>query len=98
MCIPFICMFVGLPSWVCVVNGLVVCWLKHVPKGSLLSVLFQSPALLCPDARVLTWRKGVQVGQKVVGFCASGSRVLMSLILYFVGWVFLMVIHFYVLS
>ena len=36
MCILFICMFVGLPSWVCVVCGLVVCWLKHVPFSFLL--------------------------------------------------------------
>ena len=49
-----------------------------------------SHALLCPGARVLTWRKCIQVGQKVVGFCASGSRVLISLILYFVGWLFIL--------
>ena len=40
MCISFIrmftCMFVGLPSWVCVVCGLVVCWLKNVPFSFIL--------------------------------------------------------------
>ena len=94
MCIPFIrmfiCMFVGLPSWVCVVCGLVVCCMLVEKRSFFFSFGLSFPcsfshALLCPDAHVLTWRKCIQVGQKVVGFCASGSRVLMSLILYFVG-------------
>ena len=45
MCIPFICMFVGLPSWVCVVCGLVVCWLKHVPFSFLFLLVSPFPAL-----------------------------------------------------
>ena len=52
MCISFIrmfiCMFVGLPSWVCVVCGLVVCWLKIVPFSFLLVSPFPALALLCP--------------------------------------------------
>ena len=47
MCIPlicmFICVFVGLPSWVCVVCGLVVCWLKNIPFSFILVSPF--PAL-----------------------------------------------------
>ena len=43
MCIPFICMFVGLPSWVSVVCGLVVCWLKNVPFS--FRLVFPFPAL-----------------------------------------------------
>ena len=39
----FICMFVGLPSWVSVVCGLIVCWLKNVPFSFLLVSPF--PAL-----------------------------------------------------
>ena len=34
MCIPFICMCVGLPSWVCVVCGLVVFWLYVLFKNN----------------------------------------------------------------
>ena len=43
MCIQFIYMFMGLPSWVCVVCGLVVCWLKNIPFSFILVSLF--PAL-----------------------------------------------------
>ena len=65
MCIPFICMFicmfVGLPSWVSVVCGLVVCWLKNVPFSFLLVSPFPALSEHCPDACVLTWRKCIQM-------------------------------------
>ena len=92
MCISFIrmfiCMFVGLPSWVCVVCGLVVCWLKIVPFSFLLVSPF--PALSescialsrCSCAHLEEMYPGRSEG------CASRNRVLISLILYFVGFFF----------
>ena len=78
MCIQFMCMFMGLPSWVCVVCGLVVCWLKHVPFSFLLVSPF--PALSescialsrCSCARLEEMYPGRSEG---CGVCASGSRV-----------------------
>ena len=37
----------GLPRWVCVVCGLVVCWLKHVPFSFLLVSLFRALSESC---------------------------------------------------
>ena len=69
MCIPFVCL------WGCLVGSLLyVGWLSvgwnsflSLSFSFLLSLLFQSHALLCPDARVFTWRKCIQVGQKDPG-------------------------------
>ena len=76
MCIPlicmFICMFVGLPSWVSVVCSLVVSWLKNVPFSFLLVSPFPALSESCIAFVVHSescslGRNVIRVGQKVVG-------------------------------
>ena len=53
MCIPFICRFVGLPNWDCVVCWLVVFWLKHAP----FSFLLVSPFTALSESCIVLFRR-----------------------------------------